>query len=88
MSQATFYEQPCPTCSRRLRICVAYLGKRVACQHCRAEFVAADPAIGAAPEIDGDDLLRRANELLAELDCRQEEKPWMRIAAEAICAGS
>lgn len=34
------FSQSCPTCGRRVEIDAALLGRTVACQHCRAEFVA------------------------------------------------
>ncbi|HTN77111.1 MAG TPA: hypothetical protein VL096_17750, partial [Pirellulaceae bacterium] len=42
MSKATYFVQDCPTCGRRLQIRVEYLGKRVACQHCRGQFDATE----------------------------------------------
>jgi hypothetical protein len=63
MSGATYYIQECPTCGRQLQIRVAYLGKRVSCQHCDREFEAS-----ANPQKDSDSgeyLLGRAEELLA-----------------------
>ena len=38
-SQATFV-QACPTCGRRLRIQVRYLGMKLTCQHCNGRFIA------------------------------------------------
>ena len=38
------FVQSCPTCGRKLEIRVDLLGRAVACQHCQAEFVAADPS--------------------------------------------
>lgn len=67
MSKPVYYVQECPTCGRRLQIRVSYLGKRVVCQHCMAEFAASDPAgkPAAAPISDSSSLLLRADELLA-----------------------
>lgn len=63
MSKSTYFVQECPTCGRSLEIRVEYLGKRVACRHCRGEFVATDPATATAT-LTTSALLRRANELL------------------------
>ena len=81
MSKPVYYVQECPTCGRRLQIRVAYLGRRVICQHCMAEFAASDPAGKSAapvasdalavsdghrePASDSSSLLLRADELLA-----------------------
>lgn len=66
----TYFQQPCPTCGRRLLIGVQYLGQQVRCGHCHGRFIARDPA--AAPRDaaarygnDGEALLRRADRLLA-----------------------
>lgn len=42
MSTSTYYMQSCPTCGRRLKILVEYLGRRLSCPHCRAEFHGGD----------------------------------------------
>ena len=42
MMKSTYFVQSCPTCGRRLEIRLAYLGRTVACAHCRGEFVAAE----------------------------------------------
>jgi hypothetical protein len=65
MSNVVFYVQECPTCGRRLQIRVEYLGKKVICQHCQGELIAADPANRQCncPE-PANALLRRADELL------------------------
>ncbi len=34
------FTQSCPTCGRRVEIRASLLGSVVACQHCKAEFVA------------------------------------------------
>ena len=65
MSNMTYFDQECPTCGRRLQIRIAYLGRRVACQHCQGEFEACDPESATYPPTDsGIALLRRAGELL------------------------
>ena len=65
MPKSTYFIQACPTCGRKLRVRVAYLGKNVVCQHCQAEFEACDPDSGIhSPDSSGVALLDRANELL------------------------
>lgn len=66
MSRPTFFQQECPTCGRRLEICVEHLGRTVACRHCRGQLVANDPANITAAKLDSSvDLLKRVDELLA-----------------------
>lgn len=71
MSGATYFLQACPTCGRRARISIDYLGRRVVCLHCSGNFEARDPATTgpAAPDAVAEEspsgILRRANELLA-----------------------
>lgn len=65
MSRATYFIQECPTCGRRLQIRVEYLGKLVACQHCRGQFEASDPAAHTWHASDSSILMARADELLA-----------------------
>ena len=66
MSGSTYFAQECPTCGRGLRIRIQYLGKEVACQHCRSQFVAcAQGSDSYAASQTGLALLRRADELLA-----------------------
>ncbi|QDS94064.1 hypothetical protein FF011L_28420 [Roseimaritima multifibrata] len=36
------FGQSCPTCGRRIKIRMEFLGRTVACPHCRAEFNATD----------------------------------------------
>jgi hypothetical protein len=56
-----------------LHVRVEYLGKRVACQHCRRNFVATDPdAPGDAPAESSSTLLRRADELLEMAQQRRQ----------------
>jgi rRNA maturation protein Nop10 len=63
MSSSTYFVQECPTCGRRLRIRVEYLGKQVVCQHCAGQFTASDPATSRYSPSDSA-IMRRANELL------------------------
>jgi hypothetical protein len=65
MAGVTYFVQECPTCGRRLQVRVIYLGKRVACQHCGAQFAACDPQSPEYPPLDsGLMLLARADQLL------------------------
>ena len=65
MSKPVFVQE-CPTCGRSLQIRVAHLGKRVACQHCLAEFEAAIWRNKQYPPEDSSlSLLDRADELLS-----------------------
>ena len=65
-----FFHQQCPVCGRVVRVRVSLLGRQVFCQHCQGSFVASDPSMGGGepscaetPVVD--DLIERANELLA-----------------------
>jgi RNase P subunit RPR2 len=68
MSCPTYFVQECPACGRCLQIRVEHLGKRVVCQHCQGQLIAAD---SANSRCDGGEssnaLLRRANELLESI---------------------
>jgi len=62
---ATYFVQECPTCGRNLQVRVEYLGKRVACQHCKARFEACDPSSAAYPPMESSlSLLARADQLI------------------------
>ena len=65
MSHFIYFVQGCPTCGRRLHVRVEHLGKKVVCQHCRAQFVASDPASRRCDDGQpAETLLHRASELL------------------------
>jgi len=69
MSNPVYFIQECPTCGRRLQVRVEHLGKTMVCDHCHGRFVARDPESvprGVVP--CSDDLLRRADALLASLE--------------------
>lgn len=69
MFMATFFIQECPTCGRRLRVRVTYLGKLVVCQHCRGRFEAFDSdSRSNSMNGSGTALLQRADDLLACAD--------------------
>ena len=65
MAGITYFVQECPTCGRRLQVRVIYLGKRVACRHCSAQFTACDPQSPDYPPADSSlALLTRVDQLL------------------------
>ena len=67
MAGITYFVQECPTCGRRLQVRVNYLGKRVACRHCGAQFAACDPQSPEYPPADSSlALLARVDQLLEE----------------------
>lgn len=65
MSSAMFFVQRCPTCGRRLRVCVEYLGKTIQCRHCRGTLVAHDPEKSPFRSDPQWVLMRRVDEWLA-----------------------
>jgi hypothetical protein len=77
MSHTTFFVQECPTCGRRLQIRVAYLGKRLYCQHCGGPFFACDPTANInPPEHSHAKLLERAEQLLAFAEQQKTPAPF------------
>jgi len=52
---------------------VEYLGKKVKCQHCGAAFCAQESG-ARSPHDSGDDLLARADQLLASVDQLAQQK--------------
>jgi hypothetical protein len=68
MARSTYYIQECPTCGRALRIRVEYLGRNLACPHCRGHLEAADSS-DASRSLS---LLRRADELLSAVQSQTE----------------
>ena len=66
MAGATYFVQECPTCGRNLQVRVEYLGKRVACQHCRARFDAMRPRSQPIATDSSLSLLDRADELIMQ----------------------
>jgi hypothetical protein len=71
MFNPTYFVQECPTCGRRLQIRVEYLGKQVVCQHCRGGLIATDPTMRTDCGESGQNLLSRADELLATVSRRK-----------------
>ena len=69
MTKATYFLQVCPTCGRRVRVRVEYMGKQVACQHCHGRFEARDPETAGAPSPrEAAPIIDRVEELLARTD--------------------
>lgn len=68
------FTQSCPTCGRRVEVRAALLGCTVACQHCRAEFVAEPGVESTHPQVtecdSSDDLMARVDQLLQQTDHR------------------
>lgn len=65
MPSTTYFDQECPICGRKLQVRIAYMGRKVVCQHCRGEFEACDPTSTVYPPNDSAIIvLRRAGELL------------------------
>jgi hypothetical protein len=59
--------QRCPACNERLHIRMAYVNKRVACRHCRHEFLVRDPSSSQFSISDsGLALLQRIDEMLEQ----------------------
>lgn len=76
MSSPTYFMQECLTCNRSLRVRVEYLGRKVVCQHCSAQFEACDPDSGAyPPEGSSIHILNRAEELLDSVDELRNRSP-------------
>ncbi len=69
---ATYFTQECPSCSRHLQVRLAYLGRSVACPHCQRQF---DAMIATKQSDSSEDLLNRANELLATVETGSRTLP-------------
>ena len=82
-----FFHQQCPVCGRVVRVRVSLLGRQVYCQHCQGSFVASDPSMSdggvsqSTPIVD--DLMERANDLLARATCAAED-----ATADVMSAGT
>lgn len=61
----THYVQECPVCGRPVEIRVEYLGRQVTCNHCGGHFQAVDPDSHPETVVPADELLHRADALLA-----------------------
>ncbi|MBL9092919.1 MAG: hypothetical protein JNL96_16990 [Planctomycetaceae bacterium] len=89
-SPKPYYVQECPTCGRKLNVRVEYLGKKVVCQHCRADFIAWDsdgapstPTIAATASLSGTKLLDRAQELIEQAEIKIAESRIIRARIES-----
>ena len=60
------FVQACPTCGRRLEVRIELLGRSVACQHCRAEFIASDNQRSVQPPAPETDLMQRVEAALRQ----------------------
>lgn len=79
-SVATYFQQPCPTCGRRLLIRVEHLGQRLGCGHCGCSFVARDGCQCRRAEIEaGHAMLERANRLLARLESPGPKREFCQV---------
>jgi hypothetical protein len=77
---ATYFQQSCPVCSRRLLILVEYLGDEVRCDHCRAAFVARDVSQDRRDtEEVGSSILERAEQLLALLESSDRNRRMCKV---------
>ena len=67
-----YFNQQCPICGRGLKVRVAYLGRKVVCQHCDGTFQASDPESGEPlPMESGLGLLSRAQELIDSVNIQR-----------------
>ena len=64
MPSGAFFIRSCPTCGRSLQIRVEYLGKRVKCKHCSAQFSTIEEDESEAASESSLGLLARAEELI------------------------
>jgi hypothetical protein len=82
---AAFFVQECPVCGRNLETAAELHGQPVFCQHCRAQFVAVDPAgLSASLAERRLTVLERAEQMLSLLESsglrRRETRPIKRSA--------
>ena len=65
MPSGAYFIRSCPTCGRSLEVRVEYLGKRVSCKHCSAQFDTSDPPYYSDGASESSlNLLARAEELI------------------------
>ena len=60
------FTQSCPTCGRRVEIRASLLGSLVACQHCKAEFVAMGDDVEFQRTQGTTDLMQRIDRVLEQ----------------------
>ena len=71
MLQFSRFLQECPVCGRPAEVQRKYVGQRVVCQHCRGDFVAAEPRHGRFLLADrGGRFLGQVTHLLEMLNSR------------------
>jgi hypothetical protein len=79
-SIATYFQQSCPACGRRLLIRVEYLGEEVRCRHCRRGFVARDVSASHGHTVEDEgSILERADRLLAALERSGRSRQLCRV---------
>ena len=65
MPSGAYFVRTCPTCGRALEIRVEYLGRRVSCRHCSAQFETSDSLADSDYTSDSSlNLLARVEELI------------------------
>lgn len=64
MPSGAYFIRSCPTCGRSLEIRVEYLGKRVSCRHCSAQFDTVEDNYSDCSSDSSLNLLARAEELI------------------------
>lgn len=74
MAHSVYFVQECPTCGRTLEIRVEFLGREVACQHCRGRFVASDSSNSPLLS-DSGIIMQRADELIEQVERRKAVTP-------------
>ena len=65
MRNATYFAKECSTCGRTLQVRIEYLGKRMACPHCRAILLATDSQIAGTLKPPAHITQERIDKLLA-----------------------
>ncbi len=85
MASPTYFVQECCTCGRNLQVRIEYLGRKVACQHCGAKFVACDPQNGSTVSSDsGSGLLARVDELIRQSGVHLAESRRVTTTSEVV----
>lgn len=85
MASPTYFVQACCTCGRNLQVRIEYLGRKVACQHCGAKFVACDPQNSSVAASDsGSGLLARVDELIRQSGVHLAQSRQVASAPEVV----
>lgn len=66
------FTQSCPTCGRRIQIRASLIGCTVACQHCKAEFVAKVGDEARRSDSDGPQKVESVDPLMARVELALE----------------